>query len=91
VLIVVVVMVFVVGVTATVLYVLELVAAFAGLFTVLAVALDRIAQLVLCLVNLPFTCISILCAYRDGRSDQAHNRQQCSAKNSYHSGHVFSL
>lgn len=60
----------VVVVTATTLHVFELVAALAGLFAVLTVAMDRVAQLVFCLVNLPFTCIvpvvSILRAYLEG-------------------------
>jgi hypothetical protein len=95
VLIVVVVMVFVVVVIATTLYVFELVAAFAGLFAVLAVAMDRVAQLILGLVNLSFTgiipVVSVLRPYWEGRSHQACDRQQCNAKNSDHSGHVFSL
>ncbi len=93
-LIVVVVMVFVV-VPATTLYFLELVAALAGLFAVLAVALDRVAQFVLGLVNLIFTCImpvvSILRAYLEGRSHQACDGQQCNGENSDDSGLLFSL
>ncbi len=84
-LIVVVVMVFVVVVPATMLDVFELVAAFAGLSAVLAVALDRVAQFVLCLVNLSFTgimpVVSILRAYLEGRSQQAYDGQQCNAEN----------
>jgi hypothetical protein len=92
---VVVVMVFVVVVVATTLYFFELLAAFVRLSAVLAVALDRIAQFVLCLVDLSFTCImsvvSVLRAYWEGRSHQAYDRQQCNAEYSNHSGHVFSL
>jgi hypothetical protein len=56
VLIVVVVMIpVVVVVAATTLYFFELLAAFVGLSAFLAVALDRVAQLVFCLVNLLFT------------------------------------
>jgi hypothetical protein len=89
---VVVVVVFVVVVAATTLYFFELLAAFVGLFAVLAVALDRVAQLVLCLVNLSFTCIMpVLRAYWEGRSHQTYDRQQCNAEHSNHSGHVFSL
>jgi hypothetical protein len=92
---VVVVMVFVVVVVATTLYFFELLAAFVRLSAVLAVALDRVAQFVLCLVDLSFTCImsvvSVLGAYWEGRSHQAYDRQQCNAEYSNHSGHVFSL
>ena len=63
---VVVVMVPVVVVAATTLYFFELLAALVRLFAALAVALDRIAQLVFRLVNLPFTlsCLSSALAWK---------------------------
>jgi hypothetical protein len=92
---VVVVMVSVVVITATTPYFFELLAAFVRLFAVLAVVLDRVAQLVICLANLPFTffvsVVSVVRPRREGRSHQACDRQQCNTENSDDSGHVFSL
>jgi len=91
---VVVVMVFVVVVVATTLYFFELLTALVGLFAVLAVALDRVAQLVLCLVNLPFTffvsVVSVVGPCWEGRSHQSDDCQQGNAENSNDACHGFS-
>jgi hypothetical protein len=92
---VVVVMVPVVVVAATTPYFFELLVALARLSAVLAVALDCVAQLVFCLVNLSFTFIvsvvSIFRPRREGRAHQAYDRQQCNAKNPNHPCHYLLL
>jgi|CZKY01.1.fsa_nt_gi hypothetical protein len=79
----------VVVVAATPLRFFEFLAALAGLFAVLAVALHRIAQLIFRLVNTPFTFV--VRPRRERRTPKAGDSQQCNAKNSHHSGHVFSV
>jgi hypothetical protein len=58
------------------------------------VAVHGIAQLILSLVNTLFTSfvslVSVIRPCWEGRAHQA-DRQQCKAKNSNHSGHVFSF
>jgi hypothetical protein len=95
---VVVVMVPVVVVAATTLYFFELLVALVRLPAALAVALDRVAQLVFCLVNLPFTffvsivsIISVVRPRREGRSHQSDDCQQGNAENSNGTCHGFSL
>ena len=92
---VVVVMAPVVVVAAAPLCFFELLAALVGLFASLAVALERVAELIFGLMNTSFTCFvsvaSIVRTHREGRSQQADDRRQYNAKNSKHSGHDFSL
>jgi hypothetical protein len=92
---VVVVMVPIVVVTATTLYFFELLASFVGLFAVLAVAPDRVTQLIFRLVNLPFTCfvsvVSVVSLCWEGRAHQSDDRQQGNAENSNDPCHSFSL
>jgi hypothetical protein len=90
--VVVVVVVHVVVVGATPLRFFEFSAALARLFAVLAMALHRVAQLVFRLVNTLFTSVvSVVRPCRERRAPKASDSQQCNAKNSHHSGHVFSL
>jgi hypothetical protein len=93
-LVVVVVVIHIVVVAATLLRFFKIFAALARLSAVLAVAPHRVVQLILSLVNTLFTSfvflVSVVRACWEGRTHQA-DRQQCKAKNSNHSGHVFSL
>jgi len=66
----------------------EFSAALARLFAVLAVSLHRIAQLIFRLVNTPFTFV--VRPRRERRAPKTGDSQQCNAKNSHYSGHVFS-
>jgi hypothetical protein len=92
--IVIVVVIHVVVVAAAPLRFFKFFAALARLSAVLAVTLHRVAQLILSLVNTLFTSlvflVSVVRPCWEGRAHQA-DRQQCKAKNSNHSGHVFSL
>jgi hypothetical protein len=95
---VVVVMVPIVVVVATTLHFFELLAAFVGLPAALAVALDRVAQIVFCLVNLSFTSfmsfvsvVSVVGPCWEGRAHQSDDRQQGNAENSNDACHSFSL
>jgi hypothetical protein len=94
VLIVIVVVIHIVVVAATPLRFFKFFAALARLSAVLAVALHRVTQLIISLVNALFTSfvflVSVVRPCWEGRARQA-DRQQCKAKNSNHSGHVFSL
>jgi nicotinamide riboside transporter PnuC len=71
----------------------ELLAPLSGLFAVLAVMLDRVAQFIFCLVNASFACFAfvIIGADWEGRAHQAHDGEQRDAKNSDGAGHGFSL
>jgi hypothetical protein len=70
----------------------ELLAALVRLSAVLAVAVYRIVQLVLSLVDAPFTSfVSLIRSRLEGRTHQANHRQQGNAEHSNHSGHVFSF
>jgi hypothetical protein len=87
--IVIVVVIHIVVVAATPLRFFNTFAALARLSAVLAVALHRVTQLILSLVNAFFTSfVFLVSVVRQGRAHQA-DRQQCKAKNSDHSGHVF--
>jgi hypothetical protein len=95
---VVVVIVTVVVVAATTLYFFELLVALVRLSAALAVALDRVAQLVFCLVNLSFTffvslvpVVSVIRPRQKGRSHQSDDCQQGNAENSNDACHSFSL
>jgi hypothetical protein len=95
---VVVVMVPVVVVAATTLYFFELLVALVRLSAALAVALDRVAQLVFRLVNLSFTffvsvvsIVSVLRPRQEGRAHQSDDCQQGNAENSNGASHRFSL
>src|ERR1700687_5839099 len=94
VLLVIVVVIHIMVVAATPLCFFEFFAALARLSAVLAVTLHRVAQLILSLVNTLLTffvsLVSVVRPRWEGRAHQA-DRQQCKAKNSNHSGHVFSL
>ena len=94
VLVVIVVVIHVVVVAATPLRFFKFFATLPRLSAVLAVTLHRVAQLVLSPVNTPFTSfVSLVSVVRprwEGRAHQA-DRQQSKAKNSNHSGHVFSF
>jgi hypothetical protein len=94
VLLVIVVVIHVVVVAATPLRFFKFFAPLARLSAVLAVTLHRVAQLILRLVNTLFTSsvflVSVVRPRWEGRAHQA-DRQQCKAKNSNHSGHVFSF
>jgi hypothetical protein len=95
---VVVVMVPVVVVAATTLYFFELLVALVRLSAALAVALDRVAQLVFRLANLSFTffvslvsVVSVVGPRLEGRAHQSAHRQQGNAENSNGASHGFSL
>jgi hypothetical protein len=92
--VVIVVVIHIVVVAATPLRFFKFFAALARLSGVLAVAVQGVAQLILSLVNTLLTSfvflVSVVRACWEGRAHQA-DRQQCKAKNSNHSGHVFSF
>jgi hypothetical protein len=94
VLVVIVVVIHIVVVAATPLRFFKFFAALARLSAFLAVAVYRFAQLILSPVNTLFTffvsLVSVVRPRWEGRAHQADS-QQCKAKNSNHSGHVFSL
>jgi hypothetical protein len=70
----------------------ELLAPLSGLFAVLAVTLDRVAQFIFCLVDSSFACFaSVIGADCKGRAHQAHDGEQRDANNSDGAGHGFSL
>jgi hypothetical protein len=92
-----VVVIHVVVVAAMPLRFFKILAALARLSAVLAVAPHGVAQLILSLVNTLLTffvsfvsLVSVVRPCWEGRAHQA-DRQQCKAKNSNHSGHVFSF
>jgi NADH:ubiquinone oxidoreductase subunit 5 (subunit L)/multisubunit Na+/H+ antiporter MnhA subunit len=92
--VVIVVVIHIVVVAATPLRFFKFFAALARLSAFLAVAVHGVAQLILSLVNSLFTffvsLVSVVRPCWEGRAHQA-DRQQCKAKNSNHSGHVFSF
>jgi hypothetical protein len=94
VLLVIVVVIHIVVIAATPLRFFKFFAALARLSAVLAVAVHGVTQLILGLVNTLFTSfvflVSVVRPCWEGRGHQA-DRQQCKAKNSNHSGHVFSF
>jgi hypothetical protein len=71
----------------------QLLATLVCLFAVFAVAVDRIAQLVLGLMNLPFTFFVPVVVGPHGkrRTYQADNRQQCNAKEFESTRHRYLL
>jgi hypothetical protein len=83
-------------VAATMLYFFELLVALVRLSAALAVALDRVAQLVFRLVNLsftsfmPFVVVSVVRPRLEGRACQSDDCQQGNAKNSNGPSHSFS-
>jgi hypothetical protein len=84
----------IVVVAATPLRFFKFFATLARLSAVLAVTLHGVAQLILSLVNTLLTffvsLVSVVSPRWEGRAHQADG-QQCQAKNSNHSGHVFSF
>jgi hypothetical protein len=92
--VVIVVVIHIVVVAATPFRFFKFFAALARLSAFLAVAVHGVAQLILSPVNTLFTffvsLISVIRPCGEGRTHQADS-QQCKAKNSNHSGHVFSL
>jgi hypothetical protein len=72
----------------------ELLTAFARLPAALAVALDRVAQLIFRLVNTLLTSavsVSVIGPCLEGRAHQSGNSQQCNTNNSDDSSHGFSF